>query len=69
MEKKPSIFLFFNIANTPHKCTIRHIAGLQVSSFLFTIHCFYRDENDLAPDDQHYLEKEHFVFGNILEER
>ena len=33
------------VANTPHK----------FSSFLFKVQCFYRDANDLAPDDQHYI--------------
>ena len=31
MEKKPSFFIFFKIANTPHKGTIRHIAWLHLS--------------------------------------
>ena len=34
---------------------MEHIAWLRVSSFLFKIQCFYRDENDLAPDDQHFI--------------
>ena len=55
MEKKSSFFLFFKIAYITHKGTIRHIAWLHVSSFLFKIQCFYRDENDLAPDDQYYI--------------
>ena len=48
-------FHFFKIAYTPHKSTIRHIALLHLSNFLFKIHCFHRDENDFAPDDQHYI--------------
>ena len=46
-------FLFFKMANTPHKGKTRHIAWL--SSFLFKAQCFYRDEDDLAPDDKYYI--------------
>ena len=61
MEKKPNFFLFFNMANTPHKGKTRHIAWL--SSFLFMVQCFYRDENDLAPYYKYYIrgKKERFV--------
>ena len=52
MEKKPN-FLFLKMANTPHKGKTRHIAGL--SSFLFKVQCFYRDENDLASYDKYYI--------------
>ena len=52
MEKKPNLF-FFKMANTPHKGKTRHIAWL--SSFLFKAQCFYRDEDDLAPDDKYYI--------------
>ena len=52
MEKKPN-FLFFKMAYTPHKGKTRHIAW--VSSFLFKVQCFNRDENDLAPDDKYYI--------------
>ena len=38
---------------TPHKGKTRHIAWL--SSFLFKAQCFYRDEDDLAPDDKYYI--------------
>ena len=38
--KRSQAFLFLKIANTPHKGTIRHIAWLHASSFLFKIHCF-----------------------------
>ena len=48
MKKKPN-FLFFKMANTPHKGKTRHIAWL--SSFLFQAQCF----DDLAPDDKYYL--------------
>ena len=41
------------MANTPHKGKTRHIAWL--SSFLFKAQCFYRDEDDLAPDDKYYI--------------
>ena len=41
------------MANTPNKGKARHIAWL--SSFLFKIQCFNRDENDLAPDDKYYI--------------
>ena len=53
--KKSQNFLFFKMANsnTPHKGKKRHIAWL--SSFLFKVQCFYRDENDLAPDDKYYI--------------
>ena len=59
MEEKPSFFfnMFFKIANTPHKGTIRHIAWLHLSSFLFKIQCFYRDKNYLGPDDKHYIRR------------
>ena len=53
--KEAQLFYFSKIANTPHKGTIRHIAWLHVSSFLFKIQCFYRDETGLVPDDQHYI--------------
>ena len=53
MEKKPNSFLFFNMAITPHKGKTRHIAWL--SSFLFKVQCFYRDENDLAPYYKYYI--------------
>ena len=46
MKKKPN-FLFFKMANTPHKGKTRHIAWLSI--FLFQAQCFYRDEDDLAP--------------------
>ena len=56
------------MANTPHRDKTRHIAWL--SSFLFQVQCFYRDENDLASDDKYYKEKgTPCGFGNILEER
>ena len=51
--KRSQIFLFFKMANTPHKGKTRHIAWL--SSFLFKAQCFYRDEDDLAPDDKYYI--------------
>ena len=53
MEKKPNFFLFFKMANTPHKGKTRHISWL--SSFLFKAQCFYRDEDDLAPADKYYI--------------
>ena len=49
--KRSQTFLFFKMANTPHKGKTRHIAWL--SSFLFKTQCFYRDEDDLAPDDKY----------------
>ena len=55
MKKKP-IFLFFKMANTPHQGKTRHIAWL--SSFLFKAQCFYRDEDDHAPDDKYYIRGE-----------
>ena len=51
MEKKTQFI--FQIANTPHKGKTRHIAYL--SSFLFKVQCFYRDENDLALYDKYYI--------------
>ena len=41
------------MANIPHNGKTRHIAWL--SSFLFQTQCFYRDEDDLAPDDKYYI--------------
>ena len=41
------------MANTPYKGKTRHIAWS--SSFLFKAQCFYRDENDFAPDDKYYI--------------
>ena len=52
MEKKPN-FLFFNMANTTNEGETRHIAWL--SSCLFNAQCFYRDEDDLAPDHKYYI--------------
>ena len=40
------------MANTPQKGKTRHITWL---SFLFKVQCFYRDENDLVPDDKHCI--------------
>ena len=51
--KRSQTFLFFKMANTPHKGKTRHIAWL--SSFLFKAQCFYRDEDDLASDDKYYI--------------
>ena len=68
MEKKPNFFIF-QMAYTPHKGKPRHIAW--VSSFLFKVKCFIRDENDLAPDDRYYIRGKgtRCGFGNTLEER
>ena len=51
--KRSQTFVFFKMANTPHKGKTRHIAWL--SSFLFKVQCFNRDENDLASDDKYYI--------------
>ena len=51
MEKKPNFFYFFKMTNTTHKGKTILIAWL--SSFLFKVQCFYRNENDLAPDDKY----------------
>ena len=51
--KRSQTFLFFKMANIPHKGKTRHIAWL--SSFLIKAQCFYRDEDDLAPDDKYYI--------------
>ena len=51
--KRSQTFLFFKMANTAHKGKTRHIAW--ISSFLFKVQCFYRDENDLAPYDKYYI--------------
>ena len=51
--KRSETFLFFKMANTPHKGKTRHIAWLSI--FLFKAQCFYRDEDDLAPDDKYYI--------------
>ena len=50
---KEAKLFFFKMANAPHKGKTIHIAWL--SSFLFKAQCFYRDENDLAPDDKYYI--------------
>ena len=55
--KEAMLFIFFKIANTPHKGTIRHIAWLHLSSFLFKTQCFYRDKKYLDPDDKHYIRR------------
>ena len=52
MEKKPNFFIFQN-GKYPHKGKTRHTAWL--SSFLFKAQCFYRDEDDLAPDNKYYI--------------
>ena len=63
-------FLFFTITNIPHKGTIRHKTHCVITCIKLSIkiQCFYRDENDLAPDDQHYVrgERNTLCFGNIL---
>ena len=51
--KEAKLFYFFEVANTPRNGTIRHTAWLHLPSFLFNIQCFYRDKNNLDPDDQH----------------
>ena len=51
--KRSQTFLFFKMANTPHKGKTRHIAWL--SSFLFKAQYFYRDKDDIAPDDKYYI--------------
>ena len=51
--KRSQTFLFFKMANTPHQAKTRRIAWL--SSFLFKVQCFSRDENDLVPDDKYYI--------------
>ena len=51
--KEAKLFLFFKMANATHKGKTRRIAWL--SSFLFKVQCFNRDENDLAPDDKYYI--------------
>ena len=52
--KEDKLFhFFFKMANTPQKGKPRHITWL--SSFLFKIQYFYRDEYDLASDDKYYI--------------
>ena len=51
--KEARLFLFFKMANTPHKGKTRHIEWL--SNFLIKAQCFYRDGEDLAPDDKYYI--------------
>ena len=52
--KRSQTCLFFKMTQIPHiRANIRHIAWL--SSFLFKAQCFYRDEDDLAPDDKYYI--------------
>ena len=69
MEKKPNFFLFFKMTNTPHKGKTSRIAWL--SSVLFKVQCFNRNENDLAHDDEYYIRGKGTLcgFGNILQER
>ena len=64
--KRSQTFLFFKMANTPHKGKTRHITWL--SSFLFKAQCFYRDENNLVPDENTVYEGKGTLcgFGNIL---
>ena len=67
--KRSQTFLFFKMAYTPHKGKTRRIAWL--SSFLFKVQCFNRDENDLVPDGKYYIRRKGTLcgFGNILQER
>ena len=67
--KRSQTFLFFKMANTPHMGKTRNIAWL--SSFLVKEQYFYRDENDLAPDEKYYIRGKRYAlcFCNILEER
>ena len=51
--KRSQTFSFFKMTNTPHKGKTRHISWL--SSFLFKAQGFYRDEDDLAPDEKYYI--------------
>ena len=51
--KEAKLILFFKMANTPQKGKTRHITRL--SSFLFKVQCFYRDEKHLVPDDKHCI--------------
>ena len=52
--KEAKLFFYFSkLQMPPHKGKTRHIAWL--SSFLFKVQCFYRDGDDLAPDDQYYI--------------
>ena len=69
MENRPNFFLFFKMANTPHKGKTRHLAWSIL--FLFKVQCFYRDENGIAPYDKYYIrgKRNALWFGNILEER
>ena len=53
--KRRKTFLFFKMANTPHKGKTRSRRIAWLSSFLFKVQCFNRDENDLAPDDKYYI--------------
>ena len=55
--KEAKLFYFFKVANTPRNGTIRHIAWSHLSSFLFKIQCFYWDNNNLDPDDQHWIRR------------
>ena len=51
--KEAKLFYFSKWQIPTHKGKTRHIAWL--SSFLFKAQCFYRDEDDLAPDDKYYI--------------
>ena len=52
-KRSQTFFYFSKWQIPPHKGKTRHIAWL--SSFLFKVQCFYRDEDELTPDDQYYI--------------
>ena len=52
-KRSRTFFIIQNGYYTPHKGKTRRTAWL--SSFLFKVQCFNRDENDLAPDDKYYI--------------
>ena len=53
MEKKPNFF-YFSKWQIPHT-RAKQDTFAWLSSFLFKAQCFYRDEDDLAPDDKYYI--------------
>ena len=52
MEKKPNFFIFQNGKYPTQGQNKTHCV---VTSFLFKAQCFYRDEDDLVPDDKYYI--------------
>ena len=52
MEKKPNFFIFQNGKYPTQGQNKTHCVVIKL---LFKTQCFYRDEDDLAPDDKYYI--------------